>query len=189
MPWKDPTELVVAANGEIYTAAVGTTLPTSPTAALNAAFVGAGYATEDGVTLRVTPDVAEFRGWQSPHPLRREVTTRDAEVSFGLLQWSEQTVPLAFGGGVVTSVTGGYRYEIPDATSELEERSMVVEWADGSKNYRLVLARGNTVEAVETNLQRTATSVLPITFRALAPEDGSVAAYILTNDPAFAVGS
>ena len=56
----DANELLVASSGSVYVAPVGTTLPTSATASLNAAFTELGYVTEDGVSLNVEPQIEEF---------------------------------------------------------------------------------------------------------------------------------
>jgi hypothetical protein len=39
----NPSNLVVGSGGSVYIAPVGTTLPTTPTGALNASFVDVGY--------------------------------------------------------------------------------------------------------------------------------------------------
>lgn len=186
-------ELVVASFGTIRTAPVGTTLPafnSDPTAALASGFgYGLGFITEDGVTFSSTPDVTDIAAWQALDPVRRLLTGRENMLSFELEQWNEQTVPLVFGGGAVTTSGGFYTYRPPSSTDGLAERSLVLDWNDGSDNYRLVIPRGNVTEGTETKLQRGAPATLSVGFKALAPADGSDVWYLLTNDTAFAVGS
>lgn len=187
MPWNDPTELVVASNGQWSVAPVGTPLPVSPVAALNAAFVGLGYLTEDGATLTVTPEVSDFGAWQSRDPIRREMTAREVQIAGALQQWNEDTVPFAFGGGAITSPSAGiYRFDLPEGA--LDERAVVLDAVDGANHLRWVFPRGNVTEAVESQFQRSATALLPITFKALKPENG-VTGYFLTDAPGFAAGS
>lgn len=50
-------------TGAIYRAPKGTTLPTSASAALNGAFVGMGYVSEDGVTNTNSPDTENIKAW------------------------------------------------------------------------------------------------------------------------------
>jgi hypothetical protein len=189
--WNDPSELVVASNGQVYVAPVGTPLPVNPTTALNAAFTGLGFVTEDGVSLSVSPEIQDFGAWQSRQPVRRELTAQEVLASFALEQWNETTVPLAFGGGEVTSPsTGVYRYELPSGNLALDERSLVIDSIDGDRHMRFVIPRGNITDAVETSLQRTELSVLPIAFKALEPLNGGTPMYFLSDDAAaFAVGS
>lgn len=186
---QDPDQLVVASYGEVYVADVGTTLPTSPTAALNAGFTSLGYVTEDGVSLSVEPEIEEFMAWQSRQAVRRELTGQSITVSFALEQWNTENLLLAFGGGEVTSPSAGvFKYAFPEDDDGLQEKSIVVEWKDGQRDWRFVASRGNVTDAVETNLNRSNLAVLPITFQVLDAESGT-SAYILTDDSAFTTGS
>jgi hypothetical protein len=186
--WNNENEIVVAGNGQVYVAPTGTALPTTTIGALNAAFVGLGYLTEDGATITVTPEIAEFMAWQSRTPVRREKTSQQVQVAFSLMQWDEDSVPLAFGGGSVSGSAGNYRYDLPADDSALDERAMVLDWNDGTEHWRFVMARGNVVEAVEAQLRRSDPSVLPITFRGLV-SSGQTPGYYLTDSTAFAAGS
>lgn len=189
MPWNNENDIVVAGNGQPYVAPVGTVLPTTTTGALAAAFVGLGYVSEDGVAITNTPEIAEFSAWQSRTPVRREKTSQQTQLAFGLMQWDEDTVPFAFGGGSISGTTPNYRYDLPADDAALDERSFVLDWQDGSEHWRLVIPRGNVVEAVESQLVRSAPALLPITFRALSPVGGGSPGYYLTDSAAFAVGS
>jgi hypothetical protein len=183
---KDASELVVASNGSVHVAPVGTTLPDDPTEALAGAFAELGFVTEDGVTLTVTPEITDYRAWQARSPVRRELTAQELMIGFALEQWNGETIPLAFGGGAITEPSPGvFRYDFPTDTDSLDERSLVVDWQDGDRNYRAVFERGNVTEAVETNLVRSALAVLPIGFKALEPAAGGAVAYVLSDDPAF----
>lgn len=191
MAWNDSNELVVAGTGQIYVAPVGTALPTTPTASLNAAFFGLGYTTEDGVTFTGTPTITDFNAWQSQQAVRRERVGQEIQAAFQLEQWNEQSVPLAFGGGSVTNPSGSiYRYVFPEAGAALDERAMVIDVQDGTRHIRFVIARGNVTDSVETQFRRTELAVLPITFKALQPTDGSDTCAVLFDDAAaFAAGS
>lgn len=190
MSWNNPNETVVGGSGEVYVAAVGTALPAGPSVALNAAFVGLGYHTEDGVSLNQTPNVVEHQVWQSRYPIRRELDTFDFQITFSLVQFNEETVKLAFGGGSISSVSGGYKYTPPQAGEAIDERALVVDVDDGSERTRIVVPRGSVTEAVDVSYNRGALGALPITFKALQPADGSPAWYPLFSDStAFMPGS
>lgn len=190
MPWNDSDELVVAGTGQVYVATAGTALPTTPTETLNAAtWTGLGYHTEDGVTFSVTPDIAEFRAWQARQAIRRELNEQDIQLSFSLMQWNEATVVLAFGGGSITSVSGGYKYTFPDPTSGLDERAVVVDCVDGSETHRFAFSRVNVTETVESQFHRTDPALLPITLKVLAPATGGSPGVYLTTSADFATGS
>lgn len=187
---KDAGEIVIGANGSIYTAPLGSTIPASIAAPLGGDWTELGYATEDGVTWVDGKSLESIRAWQSFYDLRRIVSSKEGSLAFSLMQWNGATVELAFGGGEVTSpATDAYRYTPPDP-SEIDERMMAIEWVDGDNDFRLTFPKGMVSENVEVNIVRTAAGLLPITFALLG--EAGVDPFILdTNHPAFAdaVGS
>lgn len=50
-------------GGAVFRAALGTTLPTDATTALDAAFASMGYCSEDGVVNSNSPETSEIRAW------------------------------------------------------------------------------------------------------------------------------
>jgi len=184
---KNADELVVGANGTIYTAPVGSAIPASIETPLAAEWSDLGYATEDGVSWNDGKTLESIRAWQSFYDLRRIVTAKEGSLSFSLMQWNADTVKLAFGGGTITEpASDAYRYVPPDP-GEIDERMMAVEWIDGDSDFRLIFPKGMVSESVETNIVRTAAGLLPITFSLLG-EDGTDPFILDTNHPAFASG-
>lgn len=181
---KDVDEIVVGADGTIWVAPVGTAAPADESAAPGAGWTDLGYASEDGATFRDGKTLEVIPVWQLFHPARRIVTARDTNVAFTLRQWNPDTVSLAFGGGVVTEVTAGHYKLTPPAAGDLDERSLLLDWHDGAKDYRLVIVRGMVTENVETKLVRNAAGDLPITF-AVNGSDVGDPWYLLSNDPAL----
>jgi hypothetical protein len=190
----DPTELVVAGNGSLYVAPFGTALPdpdddASLDAALDAAFTEVGYVTEDGLTLGWTPTVEEFRAWQSRHPVRREMTEQEWMFTFVMEQWNTDNLLLAFGGGEVQDLGGGvHRLTFLEDDAQLDELSLVCDWNDGTKRYRLVVTKGTVTDGVEVQLQRAELAVLPVSFKLLDPGD-DLDIYMFTDDPAYTAAS
>lgn len=186
MPGKDTDELVIAPEGRIMVAPIGTAVSTTDVeAVLDADWRELGYATEDGVTLSVGKEIQDIRAWQAMDPVRRIVTNRNVTVAFTLRQLNVDTVPFAYGGGTVTETApGNYTYTPPEA-SEIDERALLIEWTDGDKHYRAHFPRGSVTEAVETQLVRNDTANLPVTFGALTPDDDADIFTLITDDPAF----
>lgn len=191
MAWNDANELVVASNGQIYVAPVGTAMPATTTEALNIAFIGLGYLTEDGLSQSITPEVTGFRAWQEQQDVRRERKAQAAQWKGALEQWNETNIVLAFGGGSMTeSPSGTFRYVLPKAGDALDERAYVIDAQDGDRNIRMLIARANITEAVETTFKADELAVLPITIDALAPTGGGDAVvFLFDDDVAFATGS
>ncbi|MGZ6587105.1 MAG: phage tail tube protein [Solirubrobacteraceae bacterium] len=193
MSWNKASELVVPGNGEVYFAAIGTTLPaqnTDPTAALNAAFTGLGYITEDGIAFTVTPAITEFRAMQSLQAVRRERSNMDFAMTCALEQWNEETVVAALGGAMTDNGTY-YTWTPPEAGDALDEWSVVVDIQDGTRNMRVVYPRANlATETAQVSFKRNELATLPIGIKTLPPNDGSASMFILFDDgSAFAAGS
>lgn len=101
------SEIVVGANGSIRVAPLATVAPSDPVGPYAAAWKELGIASEAGAKLHDAKTMAEIKGWQSFYTLRRIVTAKDFNIAFGLRQWNKVTVPLAFGGGAVTTAIAG----------------------------------------------------------------------------------
>lgn len=189
--WNDPTEAVVGGTGEVYIAATGSSLPTTEDDALAPSiWHGLGYHSEDGVSVNQSVEIQRFGAWQTKHDIRRQRGNETFQITFSLLQWNEDTTPFAFGGGSVTSVDADtYKYTPPADIDAIQDKSLVCDVKDGSSTLRFVIPKGNVVEAVDSQFTREAIGMLPITFEALQPDDGSAAWYVLTNLTGFATGS
>jgi hypothetical protein len=175
----------VAGTGELFLAPVGTALPTSAAAALNASFSGYGYTTDDGVTLSKSVDRDGVDAWQSATPVRNIITGQEFTVECTFLQSNSDILKLWLGSGDFATDGGtGYRADVPiDPVGQ--QFAMVLEWADGTIVSRLVMAKVEVTETGEVTLARQAQSY-PVTFGALPPDGGSVLASWLTTDAAFA---
>ena len=183
----DADEVVVAGGGAVYVAPVGTAGPTDIATALNVSFDHLGYISEDGVAITPGMDVADVNAWQSFYPVRRTVTGRTLEIGFTLLQWNEDSITLAFGGGTVATVAGPpavYTYT-PPAPEDLDYRAVVVEWEDGTKGYRLHVPKAMVSDTGALSLNRSDPAGLELTFSVVG-SDGAQPFSLITNDPAFA---
>ena len=177
-------QVVVGANGDVYVADTTATAPTNATSAPAAGFLKLGFVSEDGATFTEGKDVTDINAWQSFYPIRRLVTGRSVQVSFALREFSKRNVQFALGGTVTGDEgVGPYTY-VPPAPEALGEKSLILDWADGSKKYRLYIPKGIVSEAVEISLTRTASSDLPVTFAASDPGGGAIYT-LFTTDPAF----
>ncbi len=181
---KDAGQIKVAANGSLFVGPVGTTEPTNISTALDAALAELGYATEDGVKFTDSKTLQPINVWQEFYEVRNIVTAREARIAFSLVQWNPDTVGLAF-GATVTEDTPDTHFKItPPSPEVVDERMAVIEWVDGTRNYRLVVPKCQVVESVETDLVRSGPSLLPITLGVLGVA-GADPWYMQTDDPAF----
>lgn len=183
----DADEIVVGANGSVYVAPVGTVGPADIATALNASFIDLGFVSEDGIEITPGMDSSEINAWQSFYPVRRLVTARTLEIGFTLLQWNEDSIALAFGGGSVATTAGPpavYTYT-PPSPDEIDYRALVIEWQDDTKSYRLHVPKVLVTDTSALSLNRTDPAGLALTFSTQAT-DGANAFTLITDDPAFA---
>lgn len=182
----DSGQTVIGASGTVYVGTPGATIaaPTVQSAAVDTDMLPVGFISEDGCKFRDSKDVGSLRAWQTPYDVRRFVTGRNFEVEFNLEQWNWHTLPFAFGGGVLSEPSSGnYKYVPPDA-DDLDERALVIDWVDGTRDYRLWIPKGIVTAQVEVNIKRDEGAMFPITFGAIF--DGVNPAFtIFTDDVAF----
>jgi len=99
------------------------------------------------------------------------------------MQWNEETVPLALGGGTISATTGTETKYVPPAAGTVDERIFVVEWIDDTNDYRLVIPRGMVIDVSDIELTKSQAAELALTVEVLGstPDDF----IIFTNDPAW----
>jgi hypothetical protein len=188
--WNNAGEVPVGSTGQVYTAAVGATAPTAFDSSLAAAtWTGAGFLTEDGFTKAGNVETAEIKAWQSFSPIRREVTGRNDSFSFALMQWNENNVILAFGGGAISAAGTGYKYTPPQDSDALVEKALVIDANDGSNVYRFYAPRVTIMEGVESTFKRGEAAILPVTFETLEPSTGGNSWELFSNNANWATGS
>lgn len=191
----DAGNVVVGANGKVWVAEIDATAPDDVTTNMDniAGWTEMGFISEDGATFTEGKDITDVGAWQSFYPIRRIVTGRNVQVSFALREWKRATVEFALGGVVAPNGVGEFTYT-PPSPDDLTEKSVVLEWFDGTKSYRIYMPRGIVSDNVETNLVRTGAADLPVTFSATDPgtdELGDpISIYTLfTDDPSFEFAS
>ena len=173
-------EILVGANGDVFVANPGSTVPTDPTTAYSSAWTKLGLVSENGATVTDTKTMITIPAWQLFYPARRIITARDFTVALALREWSGTAIKFAFGGGTIT----GNKYT-PPSPDTIDERMLGLDWADGSKHYRLIVNLGMVTDNVATQLHRGAAADLPITFGIIGVA-GSDPWSMLTDDPSFA---
>jgi len=180
-------ELKVLAEGELYVAPVGTTLPESESEELDSAFLGLGLTTDEGVTFTAGKEVENIMSWQRQTPSRKIVTGRSYSAATQLQQYNRENFGIAFGGGEWSEPSPGvYRYDPPADFDPETEYAVVIDGQDGDRKDRAVIARATVEGDVETTFVRSGLALLPVTFAALTPDDADRPWYYLSNDEAFA---
>lgn len=114
--------------GAIYVAPLGSTLPTDATTALDAAFKGLGYVSEDGLTNSTGLEVSKIKAWGGDTVLVT-TTSKEDTFKFTLLEvLKKEVAQFLYGaknvtGDIATGLT------ITANSSESEEVSIVIDMA------------------------------------------------------------
>lgn len=173
----------VFGTGELFVAPVGTAAPTTSVIALNAAFLGLGYNTEDGITISRDVSIEDITAWQSITAVRRVASETTFSLAGTFLQSDATVVSLALGTGAFTGTTD---FKADGSTVQgVTERAVVLNFLDGAINYRLYIPRCQVTSDGEVNINRTDAAGYALTFTALAPTSGSVMYTLFTDDVAF----
>lgn len=166
----DASQVRVASNGYIRVAPINTAAPATVLTTPDPAWLDLGYAGEDGVTLARSITTEDIMGWQSSTPLRRIVTASILEVKFTLMQSNIDTMALYFNATI-----NGADLDLPIDPVAVE-KALLVEWLDGTEEYRLYMGRAQLGEVGDASLTRGDAVKYEMTFTALAPSTGTNAA-------------
>ncbi len=133
-------------GGAIYAAPVGSTLPTSATATLDAAFKCLGYCSDDGLTNDNSPESDNIKAWGGDIVLAVQ-TEKPDEFGFTLIEvMNEDVLKLVYGSQNVTGAlaTG---LTITANSKELDSWAIVVDMVlNGSGKKRIVIPNGKVKE-------------------------------------------
>ena len=180
---QDASQTLLGASGDVWVGPLDATAPTDATTPLDADFVDLGYLTENGITPAWGQTLQDFGAWQNQYAIRSVATVRELTVAMEMEQWNSENVAFATGGGDWTATSDGFVLE-PPAASVIDYRSMVFEWQDGDRDFRLYVPKCLVSDNVQTQITRTALGVLPITVKALLVDSNTPIWSLFTDDTA-----
>lgn len=125
-------------TGAVYFAPAGTTVPTSSTAALNAAFVDLGYVSADGIESTIDKSTNAITAFQNADKVREMVTEASHSYTFTLIETKAEVIEAYFGGTLV----GGQMDIVPSATTK---GIFVIDIIDGDNAQRDVVYSGEII--------------------------------------------
>lgn len=135
--------VAVAVSGEASVAPTGTTAPTDSTTALNVAFTGLGWISEEGVTESYSDDVADIKG-NDGTVLRTVITGSKAQLKFKLLETKSATLELYHKGMSVAAA--GTEHKIVVKAPTADKRAFVLDVLDGATHTRIHVPDGEVSE-------------------------------------------
>ena len=113
-------------SGAIYAAPKGTTLPTDTTTALDAAFKGLGYCSDDGLTNGTNLETTDIKAWGGNTVLNIQ-TSKDDTFQFTLIEvLNEDVLKFVYGAGNVTgNLDEGLQVTVNN--EDVEEVAIVID--------------------------------------------------------------
>lgn len=138
----------VGVTGEVSVAPVGTAAPTTAVSSLNAAFIGLGYVSEDGVTEAYEDTIEDIVAWQGATVVRSTTTESKATLQFVLIETKGEVLELFHKGSAVSVVSAG-QWKIDVETPSADPRAFVLDVLDGSKHIRIYVPNGEVSDRGE----------------------------------------
>ena len=176
-------------TGAILCAPVGTKTPdlsniTPAAVTLDSAFVDAGYANSDGLTVTTdysTNDITEWGGGL----VRRVLESSTVEVQWTMIQLDEQSFKMAFGDGYVTAnkatASNGNQVKAAIGAHLPDRKAWVFKMKDGAARILVVVPCGQVTALDDITFNATDPIGLAVTLSCYNDENGN-AMYILTDD-------
>lgn len=177
----DASEVRLAPDGQVYVAPKGTTLPTTATMSLNAAFKELGYLDESGVVINPDLKLSDIMSWQSALAIKTTLDTVKFEVKFKMMQVNTVTWGLYFFNTSWANSFGQGKLTIPSNPGS-QERALIVDWQDseGDKS-RLVLPTAILTKREDLKLVRKDSQLAGVTFGVL--DTNGTLGYIYSDNP------
>lgn len=176
-------------TGAIKHAPVGTAVPklediTKAAVALNEAFEGDEYVSQDGLTLAPSMSTTEIKDW-SGATVRKVLESFDGTLSWTMISTNKGALTIAFGKDHVTSeeATAEHGAQVCAALGAYlpEEQAWVFLMKDGDARIVVVVPDGQITEVGEITFASNAAVSWPVTLSCYPDTDGNCI-YILTDD-------
>lgn len=176
-------------TGAIMCAPLGTALPelsdiTAAGVTIDPAFMDAGYANEDGITLTPDMSTSTIKEWGGSI-VRNVLEEFNGTISFTLIQTDETAFKMAFGDDYVVAQAAtaehGGQLKASLGAHLPEAKSWVFKMKDGAARMLIVVPNGQVSAVDEITLNATDPIGWAITVSCYPDESGN-SIYIMTDD-------
>lgn len=172
------------ATGAIFSAPLGTTVPTNATATLDAAFVDSGYVSEDGLSFTPEISTTDINEWNGSL-VRRIKETFNGTLSWAHLETNEQSLKNAFGEDAVTATAAtqshGNQLSVAIAGDLPAAKAWVFKLKDGDNRMLIVVPNGQVTGVEEVSFTSSDAITWGVTLSAY-PDSAGNSIYIYTDD-------
>ena len=178
-------------TGAIKHAPLGTAIPTladitKAAVAINQAFEGDEYVSEDGLTLAPSMSTTEIKDW-SGATVRKVLESFDGTLSWTMISTNKGALAIAFGKDHVTSVTAstahGAQVQAALGAYLPEEQAWVFLMKDGDARIVIAVPDGQITEVGEVTFASNAAVGWAVTLSCYPDASGN-SIYIMTDDGA-----
>lgn len=158
-------------GGAVYWAPLGTSLPTSTSASLAAAFKCLGYVSEDGVVNNNAPETDKVKAWGGDTVLTLQ-TDRPDTFSMTLLEsLNLDVLKVIYGDGNVTESAGAI--SVKATSDEMTAGSWVIDMVvRGNRAKRIVIANGTITDLGDINYNDSEATAYEITITDVPDSNG-----------------
>lgn len=153
----------IGITGELYKAVTGTPRPANSIAALNAAYKGLGYISEDGVTESPDETVERVVAWQAAVVVRSTTTEATVTLQCTLIETKAATLETYHKGSTVVDMGGGH-YKIDVKVPGEKREQYVLDVIDGTKHIRFDVPDGEVTERGEVLYATAEAIAYPVTI-------------------------
>lgn len=172
------------ATGAIFSAPIGTTLPTTAVDTLDAAFTDSGYVSEDGLTFAPDLSTADINEWNGAL-VRRVKETFDGSLSWSHLETNEESLKNTFGDSNVTATAAtashGNQLAVSIAGELPDAKSWVFKLKDGDNRILIVVPNGQITDVEDVSFTASDAIMWGVTLSCY-PDSSGNSLYIYTDD-------
>ena len=173
-------------GGAIFRAPLDTVLPTDETTALDAAFIGQGYVSSEGLARAIAKAYEQIQAWGGDE-VHRPRTSHSVTMTFTLIESHNAEVAKTIWGEDAVTVTPataehGTRISVAYTGEDLPDSAWAFDLADGDKVRRIVVPHGQMVtESFEQTFGDSELIAYPVTIT-LRKDDDEVYFYEYSDD-------
>lgn len=169
----------------IFVGDVGTTAPTSPTAAPGAGWTELGWMSDDGLTETRDVSADQKRAWQGGAIVRTVRSSDSRQFKFVCWETNATVIALTRPGSTPTTATGVTTTPVKAYTGQ-DEKAWLYYQRDGAIDTLKHVARGEVVEMGDIVSSTGEIVAYELTVECY-PDSNGVLYTEITNDPAVAV--